>query len=430
MGKNEITMKKILLTFMMLAGIVSVAWAQVDDVTLVVNGEGVTKDEATTKALRSAIEQAFGVFVSANTEILNDELVKDEIVAVSTGNVRKYKELGSVVKPNGLTEVTLSATVSVKKITSYAISHGSSAEFAGATFAANMKLRALNRKNCEEAIAHLFRTIHELGDDIWDCEIKVGDIKSTGEVPVTLKYYANEKAKVLSNIIRETLISLSVSNEEVEMMKKAGEKYYSYSPLGFGRDIRQLTFYCEVTDKERARFMEKKYAKYKPIQEKLNKISSLPNPCTEKTDRIDYVYRTLSYGDWEMSRYYTKGKIFEIYDNLGNNYKLQVIDPKFESGYLKYVQKASQYVNLSFMKDSDGDIDQQKLYIGANMPEIISIYNDHSGNHCNNSRITVNEAFSGGTMNYGGKSGLLLAIKGTITIPIDRIEKISNLYVK
>lgn len=414
-------MKKIFIFFFMLAGMMT-AIAQVDDVTLVVSGEGATKSEATTNALRSAIEQAFGVFVSANTEILNDELVRDEIVAVSTGNVRKYKELGSVVKPNGLTEVTLSATVSVKKITSYAISHGSNAEFAGATFAANMKLRALNRKNSEEAIEHLFRTIHELGDDIWECEIKVGDIKSNGEVPVTLKYYANEKAKALCNIIRETLKSLSVSNEEVEMMKKAGEKYYSYSPGG--------NFYCEVTDKERARFMDNKYAKYKPIQEKLNKISSLPNPWAEKTDRINHVYRTLSYGDWEMSRYYTKGKIFEIYDNLGNKYKLQVRDPLFERDYLKYVQKASQYVNLSFMKDSDGDIDQQKLYIGANMPEIISIYNDHSGNHFNNSRIKVNEAFSGGTMNYGGESGLLLAIKGTITIPIDRIEKISNLYVK
>lgn len=49
------------------------------EVTLVVNGEGSTKEEATHVALRSAIEQAFGTFVSANTTILNDELVKDEI---------------------------------------------------------------------------------------------------------------------------------------------------------------------------------------------------------------------------------------------------------------------------------------------------------------------------------------------------------------
>ena len=49
--------------------------AQPNEVSLVVTGEGATKEEATNNALRSAIEQAFGVFVSANTEILNDEIV-------------------------------------------------------------------------------------------------------------------------------------------------------------------------------------------------------------------------------------------------------------------------------------------------------------------------------------------------------------------
>ena len=51
-----------------------------DDITLVVDGEGKDKTEATKNALRSAIEQSYGTFVSANTVILNDELVKDEIV--------------------------------------------------------------------------------------------------------------------------------------------------------------------------------------------------------------------------------------------------------------------------------------------------------------------------------------------------------------
>ena len=51
--------------------------AQPKEVSLIVTGEGATKEEATNNALRSAVEQAFGVFVSANTEILNDELIKD-----------------------------------------------------------------------------------------------------------------------------------------------------------------------------------------------------------------------------------------------------------------------------------------------------------------------------------------------------------------
>jgi hypothetical protein len=60
------------------------AYAQVDKtVTLVVSGQGKTQDEARQVALRSAIEQAFGAFISSKTEILNDNLVKDEIVSVA-----------------------------------------------------------------------------------------------------------------------------------------------------------------------------------------------------------------------------------------------------------------------------------------------------------------------------------------------------------
>lgn len=63
------------------------------EVTLTVSSDGSTKEEATKNALRSAIEQAYGVFVSANTTILNDELVKDEIVTVSNGSIKDYKEI-------------------------------------------------------------------------------------------------------------------------------------------------------------------------------------------------------------------------------------------------------------------------------------------------------------------------------------------------
>ena len=61
-----------------------------NEVSLVVSGEGKNKEEATFNALRSAIEQAYGTFVSANTTILNDQLVADEIVSLSSGNIKKY----------------------------------------------------------------------------------------------------------------------------------------------------------------------------------------------------------------------------------------------------------------------------------------------------------------------------------------------------
>lgn len=120
--------------------------AQISEVSLVVNAEGPNKTEAIDNALRSAIEQTYGMFVSANTTILNDEVVKDEITTVSTGNIQKYTEISSVLLPNGNTSVTLEAVVSLTKLVSYAKSKGSECEFAGSTFGANLRLYELRKK--------------------------------------------------------------------------------------------------------------------------------------------------------------------------------------------------------------------------------------------------------------------------------------------
>ncbi len=67
--------------------------AQTNDVTIVVSSKGNNEEEAKAQALRSAVEQAFGTFVSSRTEILNDELVQDQIVSLSTVNIKKYEAI-------------------------------------------------------------------------------------------------------------------------------------------------------------------------------------------------------------------------------------------------------------------------------------------------------------------------------------------------
>ena len=63
-------MKKIVLLLVSLFAINFLqAQQKIDDLTLVVSSDGATKEEATHLALRSAIEQAYGTFVSANTTI-------------------------------------------------------------------------------------------------------------------------------------------------------------------------------------------------------------------------------------------------------------------------------------------------------------------------------------------------------------------------
>ena len=100
-----------------------------DEVTLTVSSDGVSKDEATKLALRSAIEQAYGAFISSNTTILNEEIVKDEVVTIASGNIKSYEEISCEKMPNGKIFVVLKATVSLSKLANYAISKGEKVEF-------------------------------------------------------------------------------------------------------------------------------------------------------------------------------------------------------------------------------------------------------------------------------------------------------------
>ncbi len=197
-------------------------FGQPKEVTLVVVGEGATKEEATNNALRSAVEQAFGVFVSANTEILNDELVRDEIAMVSTGNISSFEELSAERLPSGLNHVSLKTTVSIGKLITYAKSHGSAAEFAGNTFAANLRLRELNKANEEMALRDLVQLIHSMAPQMFDFVLIPDDNpkydqKNDGYVfNFGIKVYENEQSKSVYQAIFNTLASLALTNIEVQ----------------------------------------------------------------------------------------------------------------------------------------------------------------------------------------------------------------------
>lgn len=146
-----------------------------DEVKLVVSGDGQTEEQAIKTALRSAVEQAYGTFVSANTAILNDSLVKDEIVTISTGNIKSYKKIASAHLPNGKTTVTLDAVVCISKLTNYAQSKGASTEFAGASFGMNMKIKELNKKNELKALNNLIEQIKLMLPTAFDMKLYVDD---------------------------------------------------------------------------------------------------------------------------------------------------------------------------------------------------------------------------------------------------------------
>lgn len=217
-----------------------------DDVTLTVFGEGVTKDEATANALRSAIEQAYGVFVSADTKILNDQLVKDEIVTISTGNIKSYKELSQVQTSNGMYNVSLSAVVSIQNLIKYSQSHGSSAEFAGQTFTYNMRMRELNKKNEMAALNNMVEQLRSMQNDIFDYVIEVKEPQFVSDnkysVPISVAITTNPNYENFIQVISNTLGSLSLTWDEIQnyYSNKMGIRLF----MPYYRDIPSLPIDC------------------------------------------------------------------------------------------------------------------------------------------------------------------------------------------
>lgn len=250
---------RVLLIALFVLNIFQVSAQSVDEVTLIVSSDGATKEEATLKALRSAIEQAYGTFVSANTQILNDELVKDEIVTISNGNIKKYEELSNSMLPNGNQMITLNATVCISKLVSYAQSKGASAELAGATFAMNLKLQELHEKNLKIALENVVIQFEKLVNDIpnlFDLDLSLHDPELCTEYGKENLVYVRGKITLRHNpntiLVRQFLVNSLLPilyKEEKRIVVPFNWGYYIKNERGEMEEIRGYYYDTEYGDK-------------------------------------------------------------------------------------------------------------------------------------------------------------------------------------
>lgn len=209
------------------------AYAQDDKtVTLVVSGQGKTQDEAKQNALRNAIEQAFGSFISSKTEILNDNLVKDEIISVANGNIQKFEIISEVQIPNGDYATSLKATVSVTKLTSFVESKGVVVEFKGSILAANVKQQMLNEENEIKSIGNIVGTCKEILDLSCDFSIVRGEPKQKNKdnnnwsVPITINVKFNKNIEQFNQYLLNSIKGIAMKQDEVSQYNQLGKKTY------------------------------------------------------------------------------------------------------------------------------------------------------------------------------------------------------------
>ena len=242
--KLRLLIKGIFIAFFVFYLTPLIAQTENKTVVITVSGSGKTQEEAKQNALRNAIEQAFGTFISSNTQILNDELVKDEIVSVSSGNIQEYSVLSEVLAPDGYWSNTVKAKVAIDKLTTFCESKGVNIEFKGSLFALNVKQQILNEENELKAITNMCKVLKEISEKSFDYEIAAGEpvssIKESWEIPLTITAKTNDNFKIMSDYLSATLRGLSLTREEVGNYIKLKKSYKTilFCPLGYQPPIR------------------------------------------------------------------------------------------------------------------------------------------------------------------------------------------------
>ena len=235
-------MKRIIPFFLLLCFFTDVKASDDNTVTLITSGQGKTQDEAKQNALRNAIEQAFGAFISSHTEIVNDNLVKDEIISVSNGNIQKYEVISESLLPNNLGySTTLKTIVSISKLTSFCESKGMKIEIQGSLFAFNVIQKELSVANEKKALEELIYLASKIAPKMFDYTITSSDpikneiLNNNKEyqnlkpfsLPIKVTILINKNWEEFYRILDNALEALALLDSEQEDLKKMNIKYYS-----------------------------------------------------------------------------------------------------------------------------------------------------------------------------------------------------------
>ena len=202
------------------------------DIILTVSSSGKDKESAVQSALRSAIEQAFGAFISTKTELLNDKIILDGITSISSGNIKQFSIIEESVLPNGVYTITLKAVVSIAKLSGFVKAKGLKVEMEGNLFAVNIQQQILNERNEVKSLENAISLLHEPMQTICDYQIETSTPKSIDEdnenweIPIMVKAKANKNYDICTKYLIKTLNAISLTRDEVQSYNQLNKLSY------------------------------------------------------------------------------------------------------------------------------------------------------------------------------------------------------------
>jgi len=428
-----------------------------DEITLVASADGYSKEEAIKIALRSAIEQVYGTFVSANTEMLNDEIVKDEIVTISSGNIKEYKEISNTFLPNGKYFVQIQATICLPKLIKYIKSKGGEIEFAGASFAMNLKMKEMNKNNEEIAFKNMFHEMDLLYQNGFTYEIKANNPTSNGKMKVVVEAKANENAVQAWNLFHNTVERLALTSDEIKEYQKENLPMYILENYNTSNDkVGDYVFRSLETLKSISEFFNYIYVK---------NMLAFTIQTDHSVSKINLLSSYAIYDDTysrgiknNYLRYGSSTKASIIYENVVPSWTMYLKNSNlnmmtsviFKREYvasnelLNYITKINQIKNFTYFFYDEGFSSDKSnpQQIQASMEDFWSEYIEQSTNKlqkwARKRALNKEEEKKGIPAQY---KGALIAFSGhkngktthsihlTMDIPIEEIKRISKITI-
>ena len=199
----------------------------------IAHGTGLTKTEAEKKALRSAIEQTFGVFLSSSTQILNDKLISDDIATLTSGNIKSFEIISSEQLSGGQWGVTVKAYISLSSLESFVSSKGYDVQLNSKLFALNMRQQEMNEVGELKVLTQTIGLLHNEMQNAYDYKLEViGNKKFKSvkgksdlfEIRMQVISIPNTNFFQCVNYLFATLDGISMPNNEVVEYKKIGKE--------------------------------------------------------------------------------------------------------------------------------------------------------------------------------------------------------------
>jgi outer membrane protein assembly factor BamD (BamD/ComL family) len=201
-------------------------------IPIVVSGQGRTLLEAKQNAIKSAIEQAYGAFITSKTEIFNDKIVSDEMTSISSGNIKSFDIITELKQLDSTYTVILKVFVSVDKLISFVNSKGYKVDIQGSLFALNINQQILNEEAEIKNVIDLMSFIHEPLQKSFDYNIKSKNPISIDEnninwkIPLEISITTNKNYEISMNYFWNVLNSISLKKNEIENYKSLNKKVY------------------------------------------------------------------------------------------------------------------------------------------------------------------------------------------------------------